>query len=114
MRKLDRDTMLVELPRLVAETPSSDVPALVTFLSSQVTVASSRLLQQGAPAPNGGSPTRADENLSVVEAARRLGMSKDYLYRKAGSLPFAVRIGRRILFSAKGLERWNRERQGHP
>jgi predicted DNA-binding transcriptional regulator AlpA len=51
-----------------------------------------------------------ERNLSATEAAERLGMSRDWLYRNAARLPFAVRIGSRVLFSAQGLERWNRSR----
>lgn len=35
-----------------------------------------------------------DRRLSVEEAAAKLGTSKDWLYRHADMLPFAVRIGR--------------------
>lgn len=50
----------------------------------------------------------ADENLSAKEAARRLGVSADWLYK--ANVPFKVRIGSRVLFSAAGLEKWNRQR----
>jgi hypothetical protein len=70
-----------------------------------------RLRLRTAPAlPNGDGRETADENLSAEEAARRLGLSTDYLYRN--ELPFKLRIGRRVLFSARGLERWNRTRTG--
>jgi hypothetical protein len=53
--------------------------------------------------------TEPDVNIPVEEAAQRLGVSTDYLYRNR--LPFKVRIGRRVLCSVRGLERWNRQRQ---
>jgi predicted DNA-binding transcriptional regulator AlpA len=37
-------------------------------------------------------------------------MSRDWLYRHASELPFAVRIGRRVVFDSLALERWNRRR----
>jgi hypothetical protein len=49
---------------------------------------------------------KLDTNLSAAEAARRLGLSKDYSYRNR--VPFKVTIRRRVLFSAKGLAGWNR------
>lgn len=56
--------------------------------------------------------TQPDELLDVEEAARRLGTSEDFLYRKK-DLPFRVRVGgRRIRFSAQGIERYIRLRQG--
>jgi predicted DNA-binding transcriptional regulator AlpA len=51
---------------------------------------------------------RTDQNLSAEDAARRLGVSADWLYKT--KLPFKVKIGRRVLFSATGLEKWNRQR----
>lgn len=56
--------------------------------------------------------TEPDRNLSAEEAAQRLGMSRDYLYRHAANLPFTVRIGSRVLFSERGLERWNARKGG--
>jgi len=53
------------------------------------------------------SPTiesRPDESLDVNETARRLGVSKDYLYRNHHRLKFARREGRKLLFSSAGLD----------
>jgi predicted DNA-binding transcriptional regulator AlpA len=57
-------------------------------------------------------PEVPDENLNVDAAARRLSVSKDWLYRHGRTLPFRVKIGSRVLFSAAGLARWNRQRMG--
>jgi excisionase family DNA binding protein len=53
-----------------------------------------------------------DANISVAEAAGRLGVSKSYLYKNAKALPFVVKIGRRRVCSSSRLERWNRSRLG--
>jgi len=53
-----------------------------------------------------------DRRLSVKEAAAKLGTSKDWLYRHAGTLPFTVRIGRGVGFSEAGIERFLRQRSG--
>jgi excisionase family DNA binding protein len=53
-----------------------------------------------------------DQLLDVDEAADRLGTSTDYLYRHSGKLPFTVRIGSRLRFSARGIDRFIRTRQG--
>ncbi len=50
--------------------------------------------------------------LDVDEAARRLGVSPDWLYRRAGKIPFTVRLGRSLRFSAHGIERYIQARQG--
>jgi hypothetical protein len=46
-------------------------------------------------------PVGVDELLSVDAASRRLGVSKDYLYRHGGDFHFTRRIGRKLLFSAQ-------------
>jgi excisionase family DNA binding protein len=64
---------------------------------------------------DGVGPSRSDEAdqlLTVEEAARRLGVSKDWVYRRAARLPFTVRLGSALRFSAQGLARYLRQRQG--
>jgi len=53
-----------------------------------------------------------DRLLDVEEAARKLGKSKDYLYRHAGDYPFTVRDGRSLRFSEQGIEKFIRQRVG--
>lgn len=48
--------------------------------------------------------TGPDRLLAIDEASRRLGVSKDYLYRNNKDLPFTRRIGRKLLFSSQGIE----------
>ena len=48
--------------------------------------------------------------LTVQEAAARLSVRPDWIYRHARELPFAVRFGRFIRFSQSGLNRWIRSR----
>jgi predicted DNA-binding transcriptional regulator AlpA len=51
-----------------------------------------------------------DRLLDVDSAAQRLGVSPDWLYRRAGRLPFTVRLGRAVRFSSVGLARYIRQR----
>jgi predicted DNA-binding transcriptional regulator AlpA len=46
--------------------------------------------------------------LDIDEVSKRTGMSKPWLYREARAdrLPFARRIGRRLVFDEAGLTRW--------
>ena len=68
-----------------------------------------RLLQHS----NGsGGPEAGDRLLSTQEAAAKLGTSTDYLYRHSSKLPFTVRLGRKVLFSEAGIERYIRARMG--
>jgi len=54
----------------------------------------------------------ADTLLDVGEAAKRLATTRDWLYRHADKLSFTVRNGRQLRFSAAGIARYIRERQG--
>ena len=53
-----------------------------------------------------------DRLLDVEGAAQRLAISTDTLYRKARDLPFTVRIGGNVRFSAQGISRFIATRQG--
>lgn len=97
---------LVErLEQVIAQSPVEQLPVLLAALSALAGRLAVRLLTVPERRQDAGV---ADENLSVEEAARRLGVSTEYLYRHAKRLPFTRRVGRRLLFSARGLERWNR------
>lgn len=95
---------------LVHQCVADRLPALIGELEGAKAAAWTRL--SASQRDDGGrDPAEGDDrNLDVVEAARRLGISRDWLYKNAARLPFTVRIGRRVLFSAQGLERWNRGR----
>jgi excisionase family DNA binding protein len=48
-----------------------------------------------------------DHLMTVAEVAVRLGVTKDWIYHHRKELPFAVKLGRRVLrFSAVKLERY--------
>lgn len=96
------------LPRFAREVPADDLPTLLGRLAEAEAVVRLRL-NTVLPASSKGNGD-ADENLSATEAARRLGVSRDWLYKT--DLPFKVRIGRRVVFAAVALERWNRQRMG--
>jgi len=52
--------------------------------------------------------------LTIDEAAERLGVGTEWLYRHGRSLPFTRKIGHRTLrFDAAGLERWAAGRARH-
>jgi hypothetical protein len=60
------------------------------------------------------APTQAqqghDELIPVPEAARRLGVSEDYLYGHHKDYPFTRRQGRKLLFSAQGIDKHIRQK----
>ena len=100
---------LPDLTALVRDTDPADLPRLIGELAAAQAAALARLTT--ATLVHGNGSADADRNLDAAEAARRLGVSKGYLYRNAKRLPFAVRIGRRLVFSAQGLGRWSRQQR---
>ena len=96
-----------DLCGLVEATPAPELPQLIGDLEAAKAAAWARLTApQTEPRTDG--PRSEARNLDVTEAAKRLGMSRDWLYRHAAELPFAVKIGRRVVFDSQVLERWNR------
>ncbi len=62
---------------------------------------------------HGGEGATEDRLLDVKEAAALLGTTEDWLYRHARKLPFRMTLGpRQLRFSARGIERYIRNRQG--
>ncbi len=55
-----------------------------------------------------GTANGPDRLLTAQEVHARIPFSVDWLYRKAraGALPFARPIGRKVLFSEAGLAKW--------
>jgi excisionase family DNA binding protein len=104
----ERAAALRALAKLIDEAPPEELPALLAALAAIATGAAARFL--AAAADDRTAEHGTDRNLGIAEAAQRLGVSKDFLYRRAKRLPFTRRIGRRLLFSANGLEAWNRRR----
>lgn len=91
-------------------------PAKMSALTpeqEQGLVASLRAVLGGQLAPPALAPatpqTARDEDdlLDVAEAAAVLKVSPRWLYRRAGHLPFARRLSRKVLrFSQVGMTRW--------
>jgi predicted DNA-binding transcriptional regulator AlpA len=83
-----------------------EIAALQTQLAAASHAISARLL--AAPATELGARSgEASCLLGIKEAAARLGVSSDWLYRHARQLPFTRRVGRRALrFDPEGLGRW--------
>ena len=78
--------------------------AALIWLQSALTARLLAALQPTAAGP--------DRLLDVDETANRLGVSTDWLYHHAKQLPFTVRIGRQLRFSADGITRYIEQRRG--
>lgn len=77
--------------------PREELPRLLGELEEIRFTAIARL----APVPSFAPP---DELLDVDQAAHRLGVSTDYLYRHHGKFPFTRRLGRNLRFSSRGID----------
>src|SRR5271165_4576140 len=88
----------------VKDVPADELPRLLGELEEIRVTAMARLT---APAP--AQPQKHDELLDTAKAAHRLGISKDYLYRNHRDFSFTRRVGRRLLFSSAGIEKYIRQ-----
>jgi excisionase family DNA binding protein len=93
---------LDRLRNVARELPPEELPDFIGQLESIKATAWARLTM---PAQS----QQHDELLDVETAASRLGISRDYLYRHSQEYPFTRRQGRRLLFSAQGIERHIRQ-----
>jgi hypothetical protein len=91
--------LLDRLRTVARELPAGELPSFIGELEAVKATAWARL---SAPA---SATAEHDELLEVEAAAQRLGVSKDYLYRHAQDYPFTRRQGRKLLFSAHGIEK---------
>ena len=90
---------------VVDEIPAEHLPAVALYLAALQGRAAARSLARCSP--TAAVPGNASEALlDVREAAVRLSVSRDWLYRRAKKLPFARRLGRSVRFDAAGLARW--------
>jgi hypothetical protein len=67
-----------------------------------------------APSVEGGPVVAEAATVALVgveEASRILGLSTSYLYRHRAELPFARKIGTRLLFDRAGMAAWSKEQR---
>ncbi len=88
------------------ELPIEELPRLLGELEEIRATALARLT-----APASAQPLQNDELLDTNKAAHRLGISKDFLYRNHCGFSFTRRVGRRLLFSSLGIERYIRQQE---
>ena len=81
------------------ELPAGELPRLLGDLEEIRCTALARLT---APA----AVQRPNELLTVEQAAERLGVSANYLYRNHSRLPFVRRMGRTLRFSSLGIDEY--------
>ena len=99
---------MTDLAALVARADLAELPELIGELEAARARAWARLTTPAPPK----APAGPEVNISVTEAARRLGVSKDWIYKNATALPFVARIGTRVVCSAPHVERFRTARLG--
>jgi excisionase family DNA binding protein len=93
--------------------PPAEIPAAMAQLAAWQSQLAARLA--AAPTPPAAAADGPDKLLTVEQAAERLGMTKDSLYRAAKTLPFAVRLGPgQLRFSAAGIDQYIRAKTLKP
>jgi len=102
---------LLEHPERVSKLPPEAVPVMLGELERLRAILWVRLTA-GNHDGQSQSARDGDRLLDVDEAARKLGKSKDYIYRHADDYPFTVRDGRSLRFSEQGIEKFIRQRMG--
>jgi len=105
-----KSTLREEIQRVLQiaqEMPPEQLPRLVGELEEVRCIAFARLL-----VPRPVSEASSDRLLAIDEASRKLGVSKDYLYRHREDFPFTRRMGRKLLFSSHGIETFLRHDAG--
>jgi excisionase family DNA binding protein len=101
---------LIKNPESIATLPLEAVALIRAELMRLDTLLQIRVSQAGGQSRAEGNGE--DRLLTVEEAAVKLNLSVDQLYRMAAKLPFTVRLGRKLLFSLVGIERYIRQRAG--
>jgi excisionase family DNA binding protein len=88
----------------IEDAPLPTLSALLMACASIETRVAVRMVTASGEAPD----EPATRLLTVDEVAARTGMSREWFYReaRAGRLPFARRLGRRVAFDEVGLQRW--------
>jgi hypothetical protein len=97
---------LLNDPERISALPKEVIADLRGQIAKLDTLLLSGLLTGEQPQPH----MDGDRLLDVAEAAAKLGLSRDALYRNKYS--FVVRIGNRRRFSERGIEKFIRNRTG--
>jgi hypothetical protein len=92
---------------MALECAQDELPLFLGHLRQIEATAMARLMSPGVSTAVHAAP---DHLLGVRDAAERLGMSADYLYRHSAKFPFMRREGKRLLFSAHGIENYIKNR----
>ena len=103
---------LITNPSKTVDVPTEAVPPLLGEIECLRAKLWARMMTLPTRGP-GYALTTEDRLLTARQAAQRLGMSTDYLYRHADELPFTVRVSPgQLRFSSQGIQRYIHQRLG--
>ncbi len=106
---------LLENPACIADIPDQDIRGILRELTDHEATVSAllsalvaRLHRRSEAVSNGRVEARAEDRLLMPkEAAARLGVTSQWLYRHHKDLPFAKKLSPKCLrFSEAGLRKW--------
>jgi hypothetical protein len=93
----------MELERALAAAATIPVPELPSFLGKLREIEATALARLHA-IQDGRATVEPEQLLDVTEAAKRLSVSTDYLYRNWKKLPFARKYEWGVRFRAEGID----------
>ena len=100
-------------PAAIERLSALELAALSARLAAAQAAVAARLTQMAAAAERDPTDGAHDGDLvDVRTAARIMGTAPSWLYRRADTLPFIVRLGGHLRFSRAGFDRFIRARQG--
>ena len=104
-----------QLDQVLSQSLSTDCPDLIAIGERFTAQVRLKMMQGLQPPLDQAHPLFEERLLTVNEASRKLGMTKDYLYRHADQFPFAIRVvPHQLRFSLQGIERYIRQRKSRP
>lgn len=74
---------------------------LPDLLGELEVIRATALMRLSAPI---ATPDHHDSLVDIETAAERLGVSRDYLYRNSKQFAFTRRMGRKLVFSSRGID----------
>lgn len=91
---------------VVRELPREHVPVVLVALAARLAEPPAAKFD-AAPPPPADTASERGQLVTVAEVAERLGVSKRWVYRHAGSWGFTRRLGHRTLrFERRGFEKF--------
>lgn len=102
---------IADSPGLLADLPISTLAGLLAKCAAAQAAIAAAMANAPVPTSTGQAAATHDRVVDVKEAAERLDMHPDTLYRAAKDMPFTVRLGPgRVRFSSRGIDEFIRQR----